>query len=190
MVLSAWTFRSPQAKEWLEQQEPGLKQRITERLEKINPFGKRRLCAKLPARRPGSISLKSRHLPRDVGLMARHEGRARREKSPAVPPLALGRPNRPEKAAKAPPSWLQQHNFGKGMTPLQPVSIKFTDDERAKLKALATALGWTESQVVRDSVAAIVYLVQHPDGDFIPKIIGMARQAMQYEENPPCFSST
>ena len=70
------------------------------------------------------------------------------------------------------------------MIPLQPVSVKFTDDERARLKALATALGWTESQVVRDSVAAIVYLVQYPDGDSIPKIIGMGRQAMQHEENP------
>lgn len=70
------------------------------------------------------------------------------------------------------------------MIPLQPVSVKFTDEERAKLKALATALGWTESQVVRDSVAAIVYLVQNPDSDSLPKIIGMARQGLQHEENP------
>jgi predicted transcriptional regulator len=69
------------------------------------------------------------------------------------------------------------------MIPLQPVSVKFTDDERAKLKALATALGWTESQVVRDSVAAIVYLVQHPESDTQPKSIGMARQALLHEEN-------
>jgi hypothetical protein len=39
-----------------------------------------------------------------VGLMARREGPDRREKSPAIPPLALGWPNRPEKAAIAPPS--------------------------------------------------------------------------------------
>ncbi len=69
------------------------------------------------------------------------------------------------------------------MIPLQPVSVKFTDEERAKLKALATALGWTESQVVRDSVAAIIYLVQNPDADSPPKIIGMARQALLHEEN-------
>jgi hypothetical protein len=30
--------QAPQAKEWLEQQEPSLKQRIMDRLEKINPF--------------------------------------------------------------------------------------------------------------------------------------------------------
>ncbi|MCE0497992.1 MAG: hypothetical protein LV481_08620 [Methylacidiphilales bacterium] len=30
--------QAPQAKEWLDQQEPSLKQRILERLEKINPF--------------------------------------------------------------------------------------------------------------------------------------------------------
>ena len=70
------------------------------------------------------------------------------------------------------------------MIPLQPVSVKFTDEERAKLKALATALGWTESQVVRDSVAAIIFLVQHPDSDLLPKIVGMARQALQHEVNP------
>jgi hypothetical protein len=30
--------QAPQAKEWLDQQEPTIKQRITERLQKINPF--------------------------------------------------------------------------------------------------------------------------------------------------------
>ena len=30
--------QAPQAKEWLDQQEPSLKQRVMERLEKINPF--------------------------------------------------------------------------------------------------------------------------------------------------------
>jgi hypothetical protein len=70
------------------------------------------------------------------------------------------------------------------MIPLQPLSIKFTDEERARVKALASALGWSESQAVRDSVAAIIFLVQNPDSDSLPKIIGMARQALQHEENP------
>ena len=70
------------------------------------------------------------------------------------------------------------------MIPLQPLSIKFTDEERARLKALASALGWSESQTVRDSIAAIIFLVQNPDSDSLPKIIGMARQGLQHEENP------
>ena len=69
------------------------------------------------------------------------------------------------------------------MIPLRPVSVKFADEERARLKALATTLGWTESQVVRDSVAAIIYLVQNPDSDSLPKIIGMARHALVHEQN-------
>jgi hypothetical protein len=67
------------------------------------------------------------------------------------------------------------------MIPLQPVSVKFTEEERARLKALAIALGWTESQVVRDSVEAVIFLVRHPDADILPKIVGMARQALQHE---------
>jgi hypothetical protein len=70
------------------------------------------------------------------------------------------------------------------MIPLQPVSVKFTDEERAKLKALASALGWSESQVLRDSVAAVIYLIQNPEGESVPKIIGMARQAMQHGHFP------
>jgi hypothetical protein len=69
------------------------------------------------------------------------------------------------------------------MIPLQPVSVKFTDEERAKLRALAASLGWSESQVVRDSVAAVDFLVQNPDSEIIPKIVGMARQALRHEEN-------
>ena len=70
------------------------------------------------------------------------------------------------------------------MIPLQPVSIKFTDEERARLKALANSLGWTESQVVRDSVAHILHLIHHPDSADEPKLIALARLALCNEENP------
>lgn len=69
------------------------------------------------------------------------------------------------------------------MIPLQPFSVKFTDEERAKLKALASALGWNESKAVRESVAAVIYLVGHPEGETLPKIIGMARHAVQLEKD-------
>jgi hypothetical protein len=71
----------------------------------------------------------------------------------------------------------QAKPMSKVMIPLQPVSVKFTDEERARLKALAAALGWTESQVVRESVAAVHFLVQNPGSEIEPKIIAMARQA-------------
>jgi predicted transcriptional regulator len=69
----------------------------------------------------------------------------------------------------------QAKTISKVMIPLQPVSVKFTDEERAKLKALATALGWTESQVIRESVAAIAYLIQNSETSTQPRIIAMAR---------------
>jgi hypothetical protein len=71
------------------------------------------------------------------------------------------------------------------MIPIQPVSVKFTDEERSKLKTLAKSLGWSESQVVRDSVAGILYLIEHPNCHTELKIIGMARQALQLKENAP-----
>ena len=67
------------------------------------------------------------------------------------------------------------------MIPLQPVSVKFSDEERARLKALAAALGWTESQVIRDSVAAIAHLARNTRGEPMPKIIGLAREAIEHE---------
>jgi len=70
------------------------------------------------------------------------------------------------------------------MIPLQPVSIKFTEEERARLKALAASLGWTESQIVRDSVAHILHLIHHPDSIDQPRLIALARLALCHEENP------
>ena len=70
------------------------------------------------------------------------------------------------------------------MIPLQPFSIKFTEEERVRLKALATSLGWTESQIVRDSVAHILHLIHHPGSPDEPKLIALARLALCNEENP------
>jgi len=70
------------------------------------------------------------------------------------------------------------------MIPISPISVKFTEEERARLKALATSLGWTESQIVRDSVAHILHLIHHPDSKDEPRLIALARLAMCHEENP------
>ena len=70
------------------------------------------------------------------------------------------------------------------MIPLPPLSVKFSDEERAKLKALAVTLGWPESQIVRDSVTHILHLIHNPDSPEEPKLISMARLAVCNEENP------
>ena len=70
------------------------------------------------------------------------------------------------------------------MIPLPPLSVKFSDEERAKLKALAVTLGWPESQIVRDSVTHILHLIHHPDSPEEPKLISLARLALCHEENP------
>jgi hypothetical protein len=70
------------------------------------------------------------------------------------------------------------------MIPIPPLSVKFGDDERARLKALANTLGWSESQVVRDSVTHVLHLIQHPDTKDQPKLITLARLARCNEENP------
>jgi hypothetical protein len=70
------------------------------------------------------------------------------------------------------------------MIPLPPLSVKFSDEERARLKALAATLGWPEGQIVRDSVAHILHLVHHPNSKDEPKLISLARLALCHEENP------
>ena len=70
------------------------------------------------------------------------------------------------------------------MIPLPPLSVKFSDEERTRLKALASALGWHESQIVRDSVAHILHLVHLPASKDEPKLVALARLALCNEENP------
>ena len=52
--------QAPQAKEWLEQQEPSLKQRIMERLEKINPFYREKALVREIAREKSKIDFSQR----------------------------------------------------------------------------------------------------------------------------------
>jgi hypothetical protein len=52
--------QAPQAKEWLDQQEPSLKQRIMERLEKINPFYREKALVREIAREKTKIDFTQR----------------------------------------------------------------------------------------------------------------------------------
>ncbi len=70
------------------------------------------------------------------------------------------------------------------MIPLPPLSVKFPDEERARLKALAATLGWPESQIVRDAVAYAWHLIHQPKSTEEPKFIILARLALCHRENP------
>ena len=75
------------------------------------------------------------------------------------------------------------------MIPISPISVKFTDEERARIKSLAGTLGWTESQIIRDSVSHILLLIEKPDSAAEPKLITLARLARCEEESPGLLSA-
>jgi hypothetical protein len=71
------------------------------------------------------------------------------------------------------------------MIPVPPLSVKFPDDERARLKALADKIGWSEGQVVRDSVTHVLNLIYSAEsGAPAPKLITLSQLALCHEENP------
>jgi len=66
------------------------------------------------------------------------------------------------------------------MIPVSPMTVKFTDEERARVKEMATLLGWTESQVVRDSLAFAHQLIFTPTQDDLPRLVIMGRLACSH----------
>ena len=62
------------------------------------------------------------------------------------------------------------------MVPIQPVSTRLNDEQRAKLNDLAEWLNWSESDVVRFCISSVHEIVcQKPNGE-IPVMIRMARE--------------
>lgn len=70
------------------------------------------------------------------------------------------------------------------MIPVPPISVKFNEDERAEIKALASSLGWTESKFIRDSVRYIIYLIHHPGSTEEPEIVSLARLVICHKTDP------
>ena len=75
------------------------------------------------------------------------------------------------------------------MIPISPISVKFTDEERARIKALAGTLGWTESQIIRDSVSHVLQRINDPSYTSEPKIITLGRLARCEEQRPGFLSA-
>jgi hypothetical protein len=58
--LRVVTRQAPQAKEWLEQQSPEVKQRVAERLEKINPFYREKAAIRVIAQEKAKLDFTPR----------------------------------------------------------------------------------------------------------------------------------
>jgi len=70
------------------------------------------------------------------------------------------------------------------MVPIQPVSTRLNDEQRAKLNDLAEWLNWSESDVVRYAVLSIHEIVCQNSETEIPVMIRMAREGRR---NPVQF---
>jgi hypothetical protein len=75
-----------------------------------------------------------------------------------------------------PPSSAVIDNALHFMVPIQPVSTRLNDEQRAKLNDLAEWLNWSESDVMRYCVLSVHEIVcQKPKAE-IPVMIRMARE--------------
>jgi len=69
------------------------------------------------------------------------------------------------------------------MVPIQPVSTRLNEEQRAKLNDLAEWLNWSESDVVRYCVLSVHEIVCQKPKAKIPVMIRMAREGRR---NPIC----
>lgn len=70
------------------------------------------------------------------------------------------------------------------MLTVPPTSIKFTSEEDARLRSLATLLGWSKCKVIRASLDLVDHLASNPSSQDLPEIVILARLAMFNRANP------
>jgi hypothetical protein len=71
------------------------------------------------------------------------------------------------------------------MIPIQPVSTRLSDEQRAKLQDLAEWLNWSESDVVRYCVLSVHQIVCQKPRDEPPVMIRMAREGRRNPVSTP-----
>lgn len=70
------------------------------------------------------------------------------------------------------------------MLTVPPTSIKFTDEEDARVRALAALLGWSKCKVIRASIDFVDHLSRNPTSEELPEIVVLARLALFNKANP------
>jgi ThiF family len=66
------------------------------------------------------------------------------------------------------------------MTPIKPLSVKFDPAVREQIKRISFLLDWPEGQFVNASVAVVLEMIDNPAIGHVPKMIHLARHALDY----------
>jgi hypothetical protein len=61
------------------------------------------------------------------------------------------------------------------MIPIQPFSVKLSDEERVRLKEMSQLLNCTDGKAIRDALDAIYQMIHEPDSSQCPQIVEIAR---------------
>lgn len=69
------------------------------------------------------------------------------------------------------------------MIPIQPFSVKLSDEERVRLKEMSQLLGCTDGKAIRDALDAVYQLIHEPKASTTPQIVEIARLALRRKRN-------
>jgi hypothetical protein len=69
------------------------------------------------------------------------------------------------------------------MIPIQPFSVKLSDEERVRLKEMSQLLDCTDGKAIRDALDAIYQMIHEPKANSVPQIVEIARLALCRKRN-------
>ncbi len=71
------------------------------------------------------------------------------------------------------------------MIPIQPFSVKLSDEERVRLKEMSQLFGCTDGKAIRDALDAIYQMIHEPASNSCPQIVEIARIALRRKQRHP-----
>ena len=74
------------------------------------------------------------------------------------------------------------------MIPLKPKSVKVTPELNERIRKIAQKIDYSDSQLIAIGMKAILDLIEAPGPLVIPRIVVMARAALNYDKSPPEFT--
>ena len=75
------------------------------------------------------------------------------------------------------------------VTKSKPLSVKFSSPTRTRLKNLCHSLGKSENALVNEAVESVLEMIEQGKTAAIPKLVVLARTALDYEHHTPLIQS-